>query len=319
MTFEEALATYGAGVSEVYFPWPGLRTCRNELPPDGASRLLAGLKAAKSAGKALCLLINANCYAGRAISKEFEGQIVDAIDNLHSEGCTVDSVTTTSPFAAHVIKKHYGNVQIRASINMRLGFYTQMEKLFELFDGFYMAREYNYELEHISHLKEKLEKSGKKLFMLANSGCMAHCPGQIFHDNLVAHETQISKSDNARDFNPYVCWMYYSHAENLPGLLKNTWIRPEDIRRYEGLFECVKLATRISPYPTRVIKAYLKGSFKGNALELTEPSYAGSVTGILDNTLFPDDWFDKRSSCHRNCDGCDYCNKVWDLAWYTFF
>jgi sugar/nucleoside kinase (ribokinase family) len=71
MTFEEALATYGAGVSEVYFPWPGLRTCRNELPPDGASRLLAGLKAAKSAGKALCLLINANCYAGRAISKEF--------------------------------------------------------------------------------------------------------------------------------------------------------------------------------------------------------------------------------------------------------
>ena len=68
-----------------------------------------------------------------------------------------------------------------------------MEKLFDLFDGFYLMREYNYNLLHIAKLRRDLDAVGKKLYLLANSGCMSYCPGQTFHDNLVAHEDEVGK------------------------------------------------------------------------------------------------------------------------------
>ena len=44
--------------------------------------------------------------------------------------------------------------------------------------------------------------------MLANSGCLNFCAAQIFHDNLVAHESEVSETVNVCDRTPAVCWLY---------------------------------------------------------------------------------------------------------------
>ena len=52
----------------------------------------------------------------------------------------------------------------------------------------------------------------KKLYLLANSGCLNDCPSHVFHDNLVAHEMEV----DADDFRPFeaTCWRYLESAAN---------------------------------------------------------------------------------------------------------
>ncbi len=311
-SFADALFDLRAFVGEVYFPWPGLRTCRSELKlPDAKVWLADGLRAAREAGIKLCLLVNANCYGGDSLSQKLAGQLQETFSELAAEGLTPESVTTTSPFVAHLIKTRMPATEVRASVNMRLNSLWQMEKLFDLFDGFYLFRDRNYELDFIRGLKRKLGERGKGLHLLVNSGCMTDCPGQIFHDNLVAHEEELREAVNEPGFNPYVCWRHYGKPENHADLLRNTWIRPEDIQRYEGLFDLLKLATRMHSHPVRVVRAYASGTYAGNLLDLMEPSHSPLLGPCwIDSSRFPDDWFDRRASCGHACDRCGYCDEV---------
>ena len=250
------------------------------------------------------------------LSGAFEQKLLRAYQELDALGLAPDAVTTTSLYVADVLKRFVPGAERRASINMRLGTYWQMEKLFDLFDGFYLMREYNYNLLHIAKLRRDLDAVGKKLYLLANSGCMSYCPGQTFHDNLVAHEDEVGQAGNPSGFVPYVCWRHYQKKENHADLLKNTWIRPEDLWRYEGLFSCVKLATRKHQRPMRVISAYAHGKYNGNPLELTEPSHSALLLpGTLSNRDFPPDWFDQKAACNRQCAQCNYCESVWHMVY----
>ena len=94
-------------------------------------------------------------------------------------------------------------------------------------------------------------------------------------------------------------------------LLENTWIRPEDIHHYEGLFDTVKLATRMHSHPGLVIEAYTRGSYYGNTLDLFEPGFGRALMPwIIDNKAFPEDWFERTTQCGKNCSSCGYCKTV---------
>jgi hypothetical protein len=186
-----------------------------------------------------------------------------------------------------------------------------MEYVSELFDGFIMQREYNRDLERIEELKEWCDKNGKKLGILANSGCMNFCAVQLFHDNMISHEAEIFSTANIMDDIPGNCWSFYRKRENWVHILRNSWIRPEDIHHYSKYFSLVKLATRVNANPERVIKAYCEERYEGNLLDLLEPSHSQLLYPyIIDNSRFPPDWFEKTSSCDKKCQDCSYCIDV---------
>ncbi|MBQ7293257.1 MAG: hypothetical protein IJW79_05905, partial [Clostridia bacterium] len=223
----------------------------------------------------------------------------------------VDIITTASPAIAHTVKTHFPNIEVRASVNMRIGTIKGMEYLSDLFDSFHVQRDYNRDIEHLKMLKKWADGAGKKLVMLANSGCFAFCSGQTFHDNTVAHEAEICEVDNIKNFNPYVCWRKLKDRQNWHMVLENTWVRPEDIHNYEGLFDTVKLATRMHSHPAMVIGAYARGYHYGNTLDLFEPGFGRAFAPyIIDNKAFPDDWFERTASCKKECHECGYCKKV---------
>ena len=94
-------------------------------------------------------------------------------------------------------------------------------------------------------------------------------------------------------------------------LLQNTWIRPEDIHHYEDLFDTVKLATRMHSLPGMVIDAYVRRQFFGNTLDLFEPGFGRALAPyIINNGAFPEDWFQKTTSCRKACESCGYCKEV---------
>lgn len=304
-------------IEEVYFPWVDVPTCRASLTNQrgyvnwkGQERLERDIKELRQLGVKLDILFNANCYGKYSVSRYLANRICSILEHLSEVVGGVDIVTTTSPAVAHIVKQNFKNIIVRASVNMRIGTVKGMQYLAHLFDEFHIQREFNRNFERITELKEWADQKSKKLILLANSGCLNFCSGQIFHDNLVAHEIEIDETVNIPEWT-HVCWNYYKDKQNWAAVLQGSWIRPEDIHHYERYFFVVKLAARMHAHPRMVVQAYTERKFYGNLLDLLEPGFSPAFSPyILDNTKFPVDWFTKTSECTKNCHKCEYCGSV---------
>ena len=317
-TFLSIVKSYKERIAEVYFPWIDIPSGRGSLTNNGGyidwsaqSILVSELRAIKEMGIKLDLLLNGNCYGADSMSESLSNKILSVLEYLECEGCEVDVVTIASPAIAYMVKNHFPNMEVRASVNMRIGTVKGMEYAKHLFDSFYICRDFNRDFGRIKELKSWADTNGKGLYILANSGCMRECSFQTFHDNLVAHNEDVMKNRNIKGFLPYACWNYIKDGKNWASVLQNTWIRPEDVYHYEPYVSMMKLATRMHTLPRMVIDAYAKAEFRGNLLDLLEPGFGPAFAPfVLDNDKFPKDWFEKTSSCNKNCEQCNYCKSV---------
>lgn len=311
---------YRDHVSEVYFPWVGTASGRAALGRqrgivdwNAQSRLEENLTALRGRGIRLDLLFNANCYGPRAVSQHLQHEVGSILEHLRVRVGGADIVTTTSLAVARTVKKYFPEIEVRASVNMKIESAEAMSYVAGLFDSFYLCRDVQRDLATVDAVKAWCDANGKGLCLLANSGCLYRCPGQIFHDNMVAHDAEIDERKNIENWTPHVCWNLYRRPENWAAILKATWMRPEDLHHYEGRADVVKLATRMHARPRAVLEAYTTGRWRGNLLELLEPGFAPAFAPCLvDNARFPDDWFEITSRCRRDCQSCTYCTRVLD-------
>ena len=319
--FSKIVSDYAQSIEEVYFPWVDAASGRSMIGgydgyfDYGLQNILIGeLKKIKELGIKLDLLYNANCYGEDAMSEVLRGKVYSVIDFLTDNGIKVNVITTTSPAIACMVKEQYPEIELKASINMKISTVKGMQYVAHLFDSFCVAKECNRDIEKLKMLKAWAQENGKKITILANSGCMRDCSGQIFHDNMVAHEHEISKQKNI-NFLPYMCWQYLKDKANYPAVLQNTWIRPEDIDNYEGLVDTVKLATRAHQLPGMVIGAYARRMYSGNLLDLFEPGFGPAFAPYaIDSSKIPEDFWQKTVSCNKDCTKCNYCKTVLDKA-----
>ena len=299
-------------VRELYFPWAGFSSGRG-VPRGGAEtqrRMERDLAEYAAAGLGMNLLLNGNCYGRHSQSRGFFQEVGDTVAYL-VERVALGDVTTASPLIAKFLKTNFPELELRASVNMEIGTPAAAGYLLPLFDAFYLKREFNYDLERIAEMREWGAANGKKLYLLANSGCLDFCPARTFHDNLVAHQHEIAEMDNAFDF-PGLCHEFLSETGNRATLLsRSNFIRPEDVPLYEGLCDGMKLATRTNRNPAAVVAAYAEGRFSGNLLELTEPAHAGHFyPEIIAGDRFPSDYAARRLRCRDRREAERYCNEV---------
>jgi len=310
--FAEVIAGFREQVAEVYFAWPGEASGRSPFgggEPGAEARLEEDLRELRAMGVGLDLLVNANCYGAEAASARLAERVVGIVEHL-AGGVGLEVVTTTSPFIARAIKERFPGVRTRASVNMRIGSVEGMSYVAEAFDSFCVQRDYNRDLGRLEELRGWCEENGKELCGLVNSGCLRNCSGQTFHDNLVAHEREMGECGAAGE-EALVCRGYLRDPGHWPALLKATWIRPEDLHHYEGAFALAKVATRMHARPERVVRAYARGRHGGNLLDLLEPGYGALLGGqAIENGRFPEDWFERTTSCEQRCGGCGYCEET---------
>jgi len=315
--FSSIVASYRDKIDEVYFPWVDTATGRSKICGyDGyfdyslQARLVEELQKIKAMGIKLDLLFNANCYGEEAMSQVLQGKIYSILDYLTDSGLRPEVVTTTSPAIASMLKEQYEDIEIKASVNMKIGTVKGMQYVAHLFDSYCIAKECNRDINRLKELRQWANENGKKLTMLANSGCMRDCSGQIFHDNLVAHESEVAKQKNV-DFLPYMCWNFLKKQENWVSVLQNTWIRPEDIHHYDGLVDQVKLATRAHHLPGMVIDAYARRKYSGNLLDLFEPGFGEAFAPfVIDSSKLPEDFWERTTFCTKNCQQCHGCEQI---------
>ena len=307
--------------AEVYFSLPGMPSGRGVMSSvessfDGEAEkaLFPDLARLHENGIALHLLVNGNCFGKDTLSRSFYQRIGDVTDRLRSD-FDLKAVTTTSPLAAKFLKRNFPGLECRASVNMEIGTPEGMDYLAEFFDSFYLKREYNRDLQRIRKMRRWADDHGKKMYALANSGCLNFCSARTFHDNLVAHEHEIRQEDNAFDFHG-ICKLWLRQPEKRETFLQvANFIRPEDTDLYEEFFDGMKLATRVHHNPAAVAEAYFAGEWRGNLLDLLEPDHAESFYPvILDNRLMPEDFGKRMLECPHDCERCNYCREVWRQA-----
>jgi hypothetical protein len=307
-----------AKIKEIYFSWGDLPNGRRPstlsrecLPWEAQYQLVEDLRTFAENGIGLNLLLNGNCYGEYSLSRYLLDIVGDIVDYL-ADRFGLGTVTTTSPVIAEFIKANYPGLETRASINMGIGTIQGMDYLAGSFDGYYLQRELNRDFEGIDNLKSWCVKNGKKLYFLANSGCLNHCSAQTFHDNLVAHEREIDRIDNVVRFKG-VCHEYLKESGRRLSLVRDSsYVRPEDIHIYEKWFDIAKVATRSNVNPLKVIKAYLEESYSGNMLDLLEPNHAEILyPQIIENKKIPSDFVSKVGNCSKKCQECGYCETVY--------
>ncbi len=215
-------------ISEVYFPWINSPSGRSVIgKQDGYTdwsaqeQLENDLISLKSNGIKLDLILNSNCYGENSLSVELANFIHSIIDRIAFKAGGVDIIRTSSLAVAYIVKQISPDIEVRASVNMRIGTPQAIDYIKHLFDSFYIMREYNRDFKRINIMKEWAKKHNKSMYFLANSGCMPYCSGQTFHDNLVAHEEQISTKKNI-NFPPHICREYYKNKDNFINLIKST-------------------------------------------------------------------------------------------------
>lgn len=310
--FKECLLAHREKISEIYFPWEGFTTGRGTVRNRSEQRCMEeDLADYSKAGIRLCLLLNGNCYGSETLSRDFFQHLGDTVDFLGSEYPVLHTVTTASPLIAKFIHNNFPDLEVRASVNMEIGTTQGAEYMLEYFDSFYLKREFNYSMDVLENMYHFCTSRGKKMFLLANSGCLNYCSGRTFHDNLVAHQHECAKMDNGFVFKNF-CTQFLEKKENLSRILSlSNFIRPEDVPHYEGLCDGIKLATRTHCNPVSVAMAYFSGAWHGNVLDLTEPAHSSLLLPeILANDRIAPGYAAKRLSCGQQCEKCSYCREV---------
>lgn len=310
--FIEKIIEHRESISEVYFSFGKFPNGRsmltdgdNDSPFESMLNQSNALDKLHENGLSFNLLFNANCYGSESLSKSLFYKIGDTIDYLKNKYRLL-SVTTTSPLIAKFIKSNFDDIKTRASVNMEIGTQEGMEYVMEYFDGFYLKREYNKNLSAIKKARAWCDENGKELYLLANSGCLNYCSAHNFHDNLVAHEAEIAKYDNAYVFEG-VCRNYLKNSPE-KFLQRTNFIRPEDIHLVEEYFDGIKLATRINPNPSVILDAYVRGKYSGSAPSLLEPDHTALFyPKIIDSGKIADNYLETVLNCDKNCSKCNFC------------
>ena len=319
--FSEMIADYRPAIAEVYFPVPGFASGRPDAAQansDALAQLIYELKAIKSMNIQLDMLLNGNCYGNNAVSQDFRNRICNMLEWFASEELLPEIITTTSPFVADTIKKYNPDIEVRASVNMRIDSITALEYLADKFDSFYLRRDLQRDLETVALFANWSKANNKKLCLLANSGCLRNCPYQTFHDNLVAHDSELRQLENVKDFIPHLCWARYNGGSNAEDFLRSSWIRPEDVKHYEPYCSLMKLATRQHSNPRMILGAYTSGGFSGNVFDLTEPCFSNAFApNILDNRLLDNE--ELPGKCGSSCTHCGKCGKIVKKALRSLF
>lgn len=320
LTFRQLAEKYAPYLQEVYFPWPGLLSAR-EISGDPAplrKRVIDDMRFCRSKGLKLDLLVNATCYGDKAVTAAQREDFYANLNEMEKAGILPEIITTTSPYIAVIAKKLHPNIDCRASVNMRLNSTIAMEYVADEFDSYYICRDLQRDLPTVKMFAEWGKKNGKKICMLANSGCLRLCPWQTFHETLLAHDfPHIFNEMKALDLPPTLC-VGIVQSKQYEEILRASWIRPEDLHQYEPYVSVFKLSTREADRPDLILKAYTSGTHDGDLLRILDPGFSFFVRPyIFDNKAFPKEWSEGKiaGNCASNCTHCGKCAEVLKLIY----
>jgi collagenase-like PrtC family protease len=150
-----------------------------------------------------------------------------------------------------------------------------------------------------------------KIELLANEGCLRHCPYRPTHEALIAATNNATHSDGHFDTQrlnrDLACRRQL--AQFPQQILASPFIRPEDVGRYEGSADIIKVCGRTLgvDFLERSVAAYAQCHYRGNLLDLLDAAHWMSDHWNIPNGDIPENFLDVLSTCEQDCADCDFC------------
>lgn len=228
-------------------------------------------------------------------------------------------VTALGDFAPSLVE----SIEAIPSVNFQLDSTAKLAALLELIRsaGFRMPgkitldRSLSRNLAELTELKRALARRwpGITVELLANEGCLPHCPFRATHEALISlANCRLERMDTRKLNDDLAC---VRHLNTAPyRILSSPFIRPEDMVWYKDKTDVIKICGRtLGPeFLKRTIAAYLAGSCSGNLLDLLDASHWMSDFWNLPNPSLPDDFLEKIIHCKLDCSTCSYCKELFE-------
>ena len=175
-------------------------------------------------------------------------------------------------------------------------------------------------LETISRQVKK-ECPDIRIELLANEGCIFHCPYKLAHDSQIAYANLPPENNQTRKGNLTFAanqalgchaW-FFKHPYQV---FKSPFIRPEDVSAYAPFADAIKLCGRTLGvrFLKRCLAAYTEQSWDGNLLELMDASNWLADRYHIDNKSLDPGFLNMVTKCTKICKNCHHCSDLFKRA-----
>jgi collagenase-like PrtC family protease len=255
--------------------------------------------------------LNVACLGNREFTSQGQRWLVERLGWLEDVGAR--GVVLSNPYLIAFAHRRFPRLEVAVSTSAAIDSVDKAQ-FFEHQGAatLYLPEFVNRDLPLLRQIRKHVRA---KLALLANVGCLLHCPIRQYHINLVSH------SNESLEFGTYVdyplMWCTHEKARNPALMLKSPWIRPEDLALYEELgIEEFKLAGREMDraWVERLTQAYACRRYDGDLNDLIlgfdhlQP-YGRLPLRIPNRALdgFAE-FFKKKHDCRVGCRDCRYCD-----------
>ncbi len=280
--WQEIMDRFGEQVEEVYFPMPGFASGRGKQPSEHLKGFLKQRDLPKS------ILINP-IVLPMAV-EEAAPHLIEPLTKYH-EVHGINSVVVANLDLAHLIREAIPAMTINLSTLAGIEHPAQIAMLGDVIDGLVPS---NLLVRDIERLRALREAFAGKLRLIVNESCIPGCPYRMQHFFEMGYCDGAPKSLCARML-----------AQNPWLRLTGAWILPQHLHHYDGLYDSLKLAGRVTlqdhqRYLT-VLEAYITRQ------PLTPDQIGGGPASVQHPIDIPDDFFEHLITCNKHCQDCTVC------------
>ena len=304
---------------------PAVIDCRHKFEEHQLTRLIQGLAGLKKIKQ--YALLNAGLHLpSDYFAPEKLKAAVEVLRTLRKEG-VLDGIIYSDQYylsaLAQTDPEMCSELEAVPSVNFQLDSFDKIVVVLEAVERtgckppgkLVLDRSLNRRPDRLADISARVRRDFPeiKLSLLANEGCLYHCPYKSVHDAHIAlANLGVMPVETRRINQDFGC---RRHLDREPWqLFKSPWIRPEDVHRYEDWVQVIKICGRtLGPeFLQNAVTAYLQGFYHGNLLDLTDTmEWLAEKLEVKGHEL-PPDFFDVLTSCGKKCNACQYCRQLLD-------
>jgi len=289
--WREIAARFDVYIKEVYFPMPG------EIVTSGRSKQPGSFLESFLRDAPLPKAVLANPIVLSRPVEEVAPGILSALRRLH-EGFGVSSVIVTNLTLARLVKEALPEFTVTASTLMGIASPMQALMAQEHVDAITPDSRLTRDLQGLKRLREAF---AGEIRLIVNEACIPGCP----------YRTQHFYEMGYGEFYPQS--LCQQMLDERPWLrLTGAWILPRHLSYYDGLYDSLKLAGRVTlrdraRYLT-VLNAYV------HRQPILPRDIGGGPASVLEAIDMPDELFELTLHCDKCCHVCSACQEYYEQA-----
>jgi collagenase-like PrtC family protease len=299
-------------ISDVYFSDNKFGSARSLF---GSQEMFDELYAVRDRyGIKLHYLVNPSLY-----SNEFYGQVFDLIE--HVKNIDVDMITLNNSYLlrSNIIKdfqQHKPDIVLKNSVNnlvRTLKDFIFMHEVLHL-THIIVDRSLNRDLDTLKKMSAYAKQHDIKITMLVNEGCIVDCKWKQWDDLIISQVKFQDKRDLTTQVHTKLgCVSYFN--ENPAEWLKTAFTFPNDLSKFDGLVDVIKLAGRGIPVTQwkNVISAYQRSSGNIRLGDILSTNGNTRLSMALINDIAELGFNQITNNCKTVCGTeCNHCDKIYD-------